>query len=75
MIDILPPAVGKLSLGFMTAIGAFDILIDSLGDELGIGRAMSIIHNNKNDIITNESRFLQQLQELHGCNTYLSTLT
>jgi hypothetical protein len=75
MIDILLPAVGKLSLGFMTAIGEFDILIDSLGDELGIGRAMSIIHNNKNDIITNESRFLQQLQELHGCNTYLSTLT
>ena len=80
MIDILPPAVGKLSLGFMTAIGEFDILIDTLGDELGIGRAMSIIelnnNNKKNDIITNtESRFLQQLQELHGCNTYLSTLT
>lgn len=69
MIDILPPSVGKLSLGFMTAIGEFDILIDTLGDELGIGRAMSITE------AVSESRFLQQLQELHGCNTYLSTLT
>ena len=73
LIEILPPNVGKMSLGFASAIGEFDVLIDTLGDELGMGRSPSILNNM--DHVDDSSRFLQQLQELHGCSTYVSTLT
>ena len=56
--------------------GEFDILIDTLGDELGIGRAMNIVnnhHDNADDI--DSSRFTQQLNDLHNCQTYISTIT
>jgi len=60
-------------------IGEFDILIDTLGDELGIGRAMNIVNNNNHHDNTDDnmgsSRFTQQLQDLHNCQTYLSTIT
>jgi len=60
-------------------IGEFDILIDTLGDELGIGRAMNIVnhhHNNdENEDNMGSSRFTQQLNDLHNCQTYISTIT
>jgi len=71
MVQVLPPAVGSMSLGFAAAIGEFDTLIDTLGDEMGMGRAMNVVDNN----YMGGGRFLEQLNELHGCNTYLSTLT
>eukprot|EP00571_Detonula_confervacea_P016355 CAMPEP_0172301968 /NCGR_PEP_ID=MMETSP1058-20130122/3760_1 /TAXON_ID=83371 /ORGANISM="Detonula confervacea, Strain CCMP 353" /LENGTH=705 /DNA_ID=CAMNT_0013012291 /DNA_START=249 /DNA_END=2366 /DNA_ORIENTATION=+ len=72
LVEIVPPAVGPMALGFAMAIGEFDILIDTLGDELGIGRALSVIDNEN---IMKGGRFLGQLKELHGCDNYLSTLT
>ena len=60
-------------------IGEFDILIDTLGDELGIGRAMNIVNHHNHDkddnIVGSSSRFAQQLQDLHNCQTYISTIT
>ena len=71
LMEILPPAVGPMSLGFALAIGEFDTLIDTLGDELGMGRARTVVDND----IVNEGRFIEQLKELHGCDSYISTLT
>jgi len=71
LIEILSPAVGTMSLGFATAIGEFDTLIDTLGDELGMGRARTVLDND----IMDGGRFLEQLKELNGCDNYLSTLT
>ncbi|KAL9185865.1 hypothetical protein ACHAXT_003642 [Thalassiosira profunda] len=71
LIEIMPPAVGTMSLGFATAIGEFDTLIDTLGDEMGAGRAMSLLDHDA----VGSGRFLHQLTELHGCKHYVSTLT
>ena len=71
MVQVLPPAVGSMSPGFAAAIGEFDILIDTLGDEMGMGRAMNVVDNNYME----EGQFLKQLNKLHGCNTYLLMLT
>jgi len=69
-VEVLPPAVGAMSLGFATAIGEFDALIDTLGDEAGAGNARSVV--DKND---EASDLMEQLRELHGCDQYLSTVT
>eukprot|EP00986_Skeletonema_menzelii_P011240 scaffold5735_cov154-Skeletonema_menzelii.AAC.1 len=71
LIEIMSPAVGSMSLGFTMAIGEFDILIDTLGDEMGKGRARSIVNTG----IGQSSSSLQQWKELHGCTTYISTIT
>jgi len=71
-IEIMPPAVGSMSLGFAMAIGEFDVLIDTLGDEMGMGRARTIINNDGYDIGQSS---LQQWKELHGCTEYISTVT
>lgn len=71
-IEVLPPAVGQMSLGFAAAVGEFDALVDTLGDELGMGRAMSVVDNCA---MADESSFMEQLRELHGCSNYMSTLT
>ncbi len=63
MVEILSPSVGQLSLGFAMAIGEFDTLIDTLGDEMGIGRLRSVIQG-----AGGVSGFLAQMQELHGCS-------
>ncbi|KAL7525526.1 hypothetical protein ACHAWF_001400 [Thalassiosira exigua] len=70
-VDILPPAVGSLSLGFAAAIGEFDVLIDTLGDETGVGRATNLLE----DEVVGDGGFLEQLRELHKCDAYVSTLT
>jgi len=54
------------------AIGEFDVLIDTLGDEMGMGRARTIVNNDGYDIGQSS---LQQWKELHGCNEYISTVT
>ena len=71
LLDIIPPAVGKMSLGFTEAIGEFDTLIDTLGDEMGMGQARSVLDN---DILLH-GQFQQLLSELHGCSKYISTVT
>jgi len=50
LIEIMPPAVGSMSLGFAMAIGEFDVLIDTLGDEMGMGRARTIVNNDGYEI-------------------------
>jgi len=72
LIEIMPPAVGSMTLGFAMAIGEFDVLIDTLGDEMGMGRARTIVNNDGYEI---GQSTLQQWKELHGCNEYISTLT
>eukprot|EP00984_Skeletonema_dohrnii_P029714 scaffold20560_cov93-Skeletonema_dohrnii-CCMP3373.AAC.2 len=72
LIEIMPPSVGSMSLGFAMAIGEFDVLIDTLGDEMGMGRARTIVNNDGYDIGQSS---LQQWKELHGCNEYISTVT
>jgi len=72
LIEIMPPSVGSMSLGFAMAIGEFDVLIDTLGDEMGMGRARTIINNDGYDIGQSS---LQQWKELHGCTEYISTVT
>jgi len=71
-IEILPPAVGPMSLGFATAIDKFDTLIDTLGDEMGMGRALTLVDN---EMLVGGGRLLEQLKEVHGCTNYISTLT
>lgn len=73
LIEVLPPAVGSMSLGFAMAIGEFDVLIDTLEDVMGMGRARTIVNTDGYDI--GQSLSLQQWKELHGCSTYLSTVT
>ncbi len=80
LIEIMSPAVGSLSLGFTLAIGEFDILIDTLGDEMGKGRARTLITNNNNNdddgyYYDIGQSSLQQWKELHGCTSYISTIT
>mmetsp|Transcript_40073 Transcript_40073/g.86431 ORF Transcript_40073/g.86431 Transcript_40073/m.86431 type:complete len:416 (+) Transcript_40073:599-1846(+) len=67
-----------MSLGFATAIGEFDTLIDTLGDEAGMGNARSIVSSDNNGSSGNSvdnGTFAEQLKELHGCTNYVSTLT
>ena len=63
------------SLHTTLIVGEFDILIDTLGDELGIGRAMNIVNHHNNQEEDMGSRFTQQLNDLHNCQTYISTIT
>lgn len=63
MVEILSPSVGQLSLGFAMAIGDFDSLVDTLGDEMGVGRLRSVVQG-----ASGVSGFLAQMQELHGCS-------
>eukprot|EP00970_Alexandrium_tamarense_P014301 scaffold4048_cov191-Alexandrium_tamarense.AAC.1 len=69
LIEILPPSVGSLSLGFALAIGEFDTLIDTLGDQMGLGRTRTVLDEEQS------ARFQNQLEELHGCDKYVSTIT
>lgn len=75
LIEIMSPAVGSMSLGFAMAIGEFDVLIDTLEDVMGMGRARTIVNNNDGYNMGQSSSSLQQWKELHGCSTYLSTIT
>ena len=70
--EVLPPAVGGMSLRFAAAIGEFDTLMDTLGDEAGMGNARSVVDGGRS---SDDGRFAKQLEELHGCTNYLSTLT
>ena len=72
LIEIIPPAVGSMSLGFSMAICEFDVLIDTLGDEMGMGRARTIVNSDGYEIGQSS---LQQWKELHGCDEYISTLS
>ena len=36
-VNILPPAVGKLQLGFASVLGQFDALVDTITDEAKVG--------------------------------------
>lgn len=66
-VSILPPAVGNLSLGFASALGTFDCLVDTLADEADVGE---IDRNGSGG-----QSVISLLREQHGCERYISTMS
>jgi len=64
-VSILPPAVGNLSLGFASALGTFDCLVDTLADEADVQSGGG---NGGKSVIS-------LLREQHGCERYISTMS
>ena len=71
-VEVIPPSVGKMKLPFSSYIGKFDTIIDTIGDETGLGRAMNVADSV--DTVIRNGLFGKKLQE-YGCNSYISTLT
>jgi len=67
-VNVMKPAVGEDELGFSTAVGQFDSLIDTIGNER---KGISITSENPRG----GSSVLQLLQERHSCAKYVSTQT
>eukprot|EP00555_Chaetoceros_dichaeta_P011133 CAMPEP_0198267972 /NCGR_PEP_ID=MMETSP1447-20131203/35307_1 /TAXON_ID=420782 /ORGANISM="Chaetoceros dichaeta, Strain CCMP1751" /LENGTH=651 /DNA_ID=CAMNT_0043958807 /DNA_START=30 /DNA_END=1985 /DNA_ORIENTATION=+ len=71
-VSILPPAVGTLSLGFASALGTFDCLVDTLADEAD---AVDTNYDSFDDVPTDGKSVISLLKEQHGCERYISTLS
>lgn len=71
-VSILPPAVGTLSLGFASALGTFDCLVDTLADEAD---AVDTNYDSSDDVPTKGKSVISLLKEQHGCERYISTLS
>mmetsp|Transcript_23009 Transcript_23009/g.49798 ORF Transcript_23009/g.49798 Transcript_23009/m.49798 type:complete len:572 (+) Transcript_23009:141-1856(+) len=69
-VDVMQPSVdiGDDEVGFASAIGQFDSLIDTVSNEQ---KGMVITNDNP----TGGSSVLQLLQSRHQCDKYISTLT
>ena len=73
-VSISLPAVGDLDIGFSSAIGQFDVLVDTLSDEAKAGESMCIgVSNDWDDFSTDNgdecsSAVIMQLKSQHGCN-------
>jgi len=83
-VSILPPAVGNLSLGFASAIGTFDCLVDTLADEAKNGGNFNYDDFfDDPDTIDNyypasggdTKSVISLLREQHGCDRYISTMS
>lgn len=73
-VSISLPAVGELSLGFASAVGKFNVLVDTLSDEAKAGESMCIgVNNEWDDFGTSESEecssaVIMQLKRQHQCS-------
>lgn len=76
-VSILPPEVGELNIGFASAIGKFDVLVDTLSDEGRAGESMCIGINNDWDDFNTESgeecssAVILDLKKRHNCQRYV----
>lgn len=41
-VEVISPSVGKMKLPFSSYVGSFGALVDTIGDETGLGRAMNL---------------------------------
>jgi len=77
-VSIIPPAVGDLSLGFASALGTFNCLVDTLGDESDVIEAFD---DDSNDVMYEGSKggddksVIGLLRKQHGCERYISTVS
>lgn len=73
-VSVSPPeGVGDLDVGFASAIGKFDVLVDTLSDESKVGESMCIGINNDWDDFSTEngeecsSAVIMELKRRHSC--------
>mmetsp|Transcript_17136 Transcript_17136/g.39842 ORF Transcript_17136/g.39842 Transcript_17136/m.39842 type:complete len:604 (-) Transcript_17136:196-2007(-) len=72
-VEVVPPSVGTMGLPFASYVGRFDALVDTLGDEIGLGRSADA--KDGFDALIQNGPFIARLREEHGCESYVSTVT
>ena len=73
---ILPPDVGKMSLGFASFVGKFDALVDTLTDESRLGESRCIGDSDdwSNDASVGDeckSAVIVELEKQHDCKRFV----
>eukprot|EP00978_Attheya_sp_CCMP212_P001364 scaffold2856_cov47-Attheya_sp.AAC.1 len=84
-VEVMGPSVGELELGFAAALGEFDCLVDTLGDEAKSGEPLPQLMNYDDDNDNDEEDeddwmrgamggVIDLLKRRHNCHRYVSTL-
>ena len=73
-VSLSQPAIGELNIGFASAIGRFNVLVDTLSDEAKAGESMCIgVDNDWDDFGTSDgeecsSAVIMQLKKQNKCD-------
>lgn len=76
-VSISAPSIGELDIGFATAIGNFNVLVDTISDEGKVGESMCLgVENDWDDFgstVENEcsSAIIMELKRLHDCKRFV----
>eukprot|EP00557_Chaetoceros_sp_GSL56_P006938 CAMPEP_0176499746 /NCGR_PEP_ID=MMETSP0200_2-20121128/13112_1 /TAXON_ID=947934 /ORGANISM="Chaetoceros sp., Strain GSL56" /LENGTH=630 /DNA_ID=CAMNT_0017898227 /DNA_START=220 /DNA_END=2112 /DNA_ORIENTATION=- len=71
----MPPAVGKDEMGFSDALGDFDAVIDTLGDEANLQRVKYLDDGIERIFGEGDRGVAAKLRRVNRCQRYISTLT
>ena len=77
-VSVSPPEGDNLGVGFASAVGKFDVLVDTLSDERKAGESMCIgINNDWDDFSTKNDQecssvVIRELKIRHKCQRYVS---
>lgn len=74
-VDAMPPAVGKDEMGFSEALGDFDAVIDTLGDEANLQRVKYLDDGIERVFGEGDRGVAAKLRRVNKCQRYISTLT
>lgn len=74
-VDAMPPAVGKDEMGFSEALGDFDAVIDTLGDEANLQRVKYLDDGIERIFGEGDRGVAAKLRRVNRCQRYISTLT
>lgn len=74
-VDAVPPAVGKDEKGFSEALGDFDAVIDTLGDEANLQRVKYFEDGIERVFGEGDRGVASKLRRENNCDRYISTLT
>ena len=77
-VKVMPPDVGKMSLGFASVVGTFDAIVDTISDESKVGESRCIGDgedwSNGNDADECKSAVIIELEKQHECKRYVYIL-
>ena len=67
-VEVMPPAVGELELGFAAVVGEFDSLLDTMSDEAKLSGRTRIDDDNDPFGGIASTRVVTELKKQHKCN-------
>lgn len=72
IVEAMPPSVGEDDLGFSEALGKFDVVIDTLGDEANFDSVK--YYEDGVDRVFGEMGVSEKLKRDNSCQRYVTLL-